>query len=179
MGEEGLIRLFVLDAGECDRKKCTALKLARFGKAILVKRGGRLPPGILSLDPFSRRLLSPADAPVARAKGIFGLDCSWDRISGDAFHGFTCGRRVEPRSLPYLLAANPVKFGQPFRLSTVEALAAALYILGWRRQSVDVLGIYTWGPRFFEVNREPLEDYANAADEPGVRRAQSAYCDPE
>ena len=179
MGEEGLIRLFVLHAGECDRKKCTALKLARFGKADLVKRGARLPPGIISLDPFSPRLLSAADAPAARRSGVLALDCSWDRIDPGAFGGFFSGRRVEPRSLPYLVAANPVKFGQPFRLSTLEAMSAALYILGWRRQAADILGIYTWGPRFLEVNWEPLEDYANAPDEPGLRRAQSAYYDAE
>ena len=175
MGEEGLIGLFVIHAGECDRKKCTALKLARFGKAHLVKRGGRLPPGILSLDPYSPKLLSPADASVARNRGLLALDCSWDMIEGSAFRGFFLGRRVEPRSLPYLVAANPVKFGQPFRLSTLEAMAAALFILGWRQQAADILGIYTWGQRFIEVNREPLEDYAAAPDEAGIRRAQADY----
>lgn len=175
MGEEGLIPLFVLHAGECDRKKCTALKLARFGKANLVGPDRRFPPGVLSLDPFSPRLLSPEDAQVARRKGLLSLDCSWDRVRPGAFGPRLAGRRVEPRSLPYLVAANPVKFGQPFRLSTLEALSAALFILGARRQAKDILGIYAWGERFIEVNREPLEDYAAALDEAGVKRAQADY----
>jgi pre-rRNA-processing protein TSR3 len=175
VGEEGLISLFIINAGECDRSKCTALKLARFRKADLVKRGGRLPPGILLLDPFSPKLLSPADAPAAQKKGILALDCSWDKVDGRAFGKSLRGLRVEARSLPYLVAANPVKFGQPFRLSTLEAMAAALYILGRKRQASDILGIYTWGPRFIEVNREPLEDYAAAPDEIRVRRAQADY----
>jgi pre-rRNA-processing protein TSR3 len=176
VGEEGLIPLFIIHAGECDRKKCTALKLARFGKATMLKRGASFPPGALSLDPFSERVLSPADAPVALRKGIVALDCSWDRVDAREFGSFFRGRRVEPRSLPYLLAANPVKFGQPFRLSTLEAIAATLVIIGRMEQAQDLLGLYNWGPRFLEVNREPLADYAAAVDEEGVRQAQAAYC---
>ena len=175
MGEEGLIPLFVVHAGECDRKKCTALKLARFGKAELLRPGGVFPRGILSLDPFSPTLLSPADAPAARDRGLLALDCSWDRVDPRDFQKNFARRRVAPRSLPFLVAANPVKFGQPLRLSTLEAFAAALYILGRKRQAADILTIYNWGQRFIEVNREPLEDYAAAADEAGIRRAQADY----
>ena len=175
MGEEGLIPLFVVHAGECDRKKCTALKLARFGRANLLRPGDGFPPGMLLLDPFSPTLLSPADALAARDKGLLALDCSWDRADPRDFHRHFARRRVTPRSLPFLVAANPVKFGQPLRLSTLEAFAAALYILGRKRQAADILTIYNWGQRFIEVNREPLEDYAAAPDEAGTRRAQAEY----
>lgn len=175
MGEEVLIPLFVVHAGECDRGKCTALKLARFNKATIVRPGGGFPPGILSLDPFSPVLLSPGDAPLAARKGILALDCSWDKVDSGAFARHLARRRMAPRSLPYLVAANPVKFGQPFRLSTLEALAAALYIVGAKRQASDILGVYNWGQRFMEVNRQPLEDYAAAPDDKGVKRAQAEY----
>jgi pre-rRNA-processing protein TSR3 len=175
VGEEGLIPLFVLHAGECDRRKCTALKLAHFGKASIVRPPGGFPPGVLSLDPFSPVMLSPADAPVARKKGLLALDCSWDRVDPKAFGRRIALRRVAPRSLPFLVAANPVKFGQPFRLSTLEALAAALYLLGRKDQAADILGIYNWGLRFLELNREPLNDYVAAQNAEGVRRAQSEY----
>jgi pre-rRNA-processing protein TSR3 len=175
VGEEGLIPLFVLHAGECDRKKCTALKLVRLGKATLLRPGSGFPPGAILLDPFSPRILSPTDGPAAGKKGILALDCSWDKVDRVAFHRHLARRRVEPRALPFLVAANPVKFGQPFRLSTLEAMAAALYIIGRKRQAADILGAYNWGTRFTEVNREPLEDYAASVDEDGIRRAQAEY----
>lgn len=178
MGEQERlnIRLFVLHAGQCDRKKCTALKLARFEKARLLS-GPFFPPGILLLDPFSPTLLSRADLPLAERKGILAVDCSWDLIDSHSFGDILKTRRTRPRSLPYLLASNPVKFGQPYRLSTLEALAAALVILGKRRQAEELLGIYTWGPRFLEVNREPLGEYANAKDETELRALQKEYSD--
>lgn len=175
MGEEGLIPLFVVHAGECDRGKCTALKLARFNKAVLLRPGSGFPPGIISLDPFSPVLLSPQDTNIAAKKGILAVDCSWDRIDAGAFARQLGRRRITPRALPYLVAANPVKFGQPLRLSTLEAMAAALYILGWKRQATDILGIFNWGKRFIEVNLQPLEDYSVATNELEVRRAQADY----
>jgi pre-rRNA-processing protein TSR3 len=168
------IKLFVLHAGQCARKKCTALKLARFGKARLLG-GPFFPPGTLLLDPFSPRLLSRADLPLAERKGLLAVDCSWDLADRRSFDALLRHRRAEPRSLPYLLASNPVKFGQPYRLSTLEALAAALMMLGRRGQAEELLGLYTWGPRFLELNSEPLDDYAAAGDETEVRAAQCEY----
>ncbi|MEM2869843.1 MAG: DUF367 family protein [Thermoplasmata archaeon] len=179
MGESCLtaIRLFVLHFGQCDPKKCTAMKMARFGRAVLVKdlRSLLLPHGAPLLDPFAPRFLSREDSPLAERKGLIALDSSWDQTDGQSFRAMTRGLRTQPRALPYLLAANPVKFGQPFRLSTLEALAAALIILGRRRQAEELLGLYTWGPRFLELNREPLKDYEEAVDEGAIRRASSSY----
>ena len=178
MGEEGRIglRLYVLAANQCDRKKCTARKLARFGHVKLLA-GPFFPPGTVLLDPFSTRLLSRADLPRAQRKGLLAVDCSWDLADSRSFNRLMRGRRTEPRSLPFLLAANPVKFGQPYRLSTLEALAAALAILGHRVEAEKILGLYTWGHRFLELNREPLADYAVAPDEDGVRAAQMQFID--
>ena len=64
--------------------------------------------------------------------------------------------------LPLLLAANPVNWGKPGRLTTAEALATVLYLLGHEEQARSVLGAFRWGERFFELNREPLEAYAAA-----------------
>jgi pre-rRNA-processing protein TSR3 len=168
------IRLFVLHAGQCDPKKCTALKLVRLNKACLLK-GPFFPPGILLLDPFSPQIISRDDLIFAEKNGILALDCSWSLADRNVFRDSLKHRRTRPRSLPYLLASNPVKYGQQYRLSTLEALAAALIIIGRRRQAEDILSIYTWGHCFLELNREPLEGYEAARDESEIRMIEANY----
>ncbi|MCH1617045.1 MAG: DUF367 domain-containing protein, partial [Candidatus Poseidonia sp.] len=37
-----------------------------------------------------------------------------------------------------------------------------LYLIGRREQAEQTLGSFRWGQRFFELNREPLDAYAEA-----------------
>ena len=60
-------------------------------------------------------------------------------------------------------------------LSSVEALAASLYILGEQERAAKVLGCVSWGIRFLEVNKEPLELYAKAMDSTEVVRFQELF----
>ena len=161
------MELLIYHADQCDPKKCSGRKLARFGMARLVRRPQML-RGCLVLSPF-KTALSPADRGLER---LAALDCSWAHAE-EVFRGLG----GPARALPFLLAANPVNFGKPFRLSTVEALAAALYILGHPAQAGEILAKFSWGNNFLKLNREPLQEYAAAKDSGEVIRIQSEYLD--
>jgi pre-rRNA-processing protein TSR3 len=68
-----------------------------------------------------------------------------------------------------------VNFGKPFKLSTVEAFAAALYILGEMGQAALILNKFKWGHSFLELNAEPLERYSKAKDSTEVVKIQEDY----
>lgn len=163
------VRLLGYDARQCDPKRCTSRKLARFGLLRLLPRPGALPKGVVLLTPTAERVLSPSDAPRAERRGLAVLDVSWKAGTFPRVPG------AVPRALPYLLAANPVNYGKPFTLSSVEALAAALVILGRETQAREILSKFAWGEQFLALNREPLEEYRAAADADGVARAQALF----
>jgi pre-rRNA-processing protein TSR3 len=73
------------------------------------------------------------------------------------------------------VAGNPVNYGTPFELSTVEAFAGALCILDAREQADAILSKFTWGLTFLELNEEPLERYAACADSAAVVSVQDEY----
>jgi pre-rRNA-processing protein TSR3 len=164
-----MIPLLAYRDNTCDPRKCSVKKLARSGRVRIVPRIRAIPRVTLLLDPTAEQALSPADRP---ARSITVLDCSWEVLDTSAIRSLR--RR---RALPFLLAANPVNFGKPFRLSSLEAFAAALFILGEREQATEILSIYTWGHRFLEVNREPLDRYAGARDSSEVVAIQEEYLD--
>lgn len=166
--------LTVLHLSQDDPKKCSALKMSRFGLARIVKRVGELPGSSIVLDPFSGVALSPADRPLAVKGGICAIDCSWERAE-EVFATISAKRRNASRTLPMLLACNPVHFGRWGELSTIEAMAAALYILGEPARASELLSIYNWGIRFLEVNAEPLDAYSQCRDGAEVVRTQSEF----
>ena len=160
------MQLLVYHANQCDPKKCSGRKLSRFGLVRLTKRLGDLRP-FLVLSPFSEKALSPEDRD---ARGLAALDCSWAHAE-EAFSRLS----LKERALPFLVAANPVNFGKPFQLSTVEALAAGLVILGEAAQAELILSKFSWGHVFLEMNREPLSEYAAAKNSSEVVEIQAAY----
>lgn len=152
------VKLFVYHLGQDDPKKCTALKLGRFGLVRLLHRVRDIPLGALILDPFSEGAFSPADRQRVEKRGLVAIDCSWVH----AKDVFRLRMRGSPRCLPFLVAANPVNYGTPTKLSTAEALAAALYISGFREAAESLLSIFKWGPHFIELNQKYLETYSQA-----------------
>lgn len=160
------MELHIRYEGDDDPKKCTARKLARFDLAALHRSHRATPYGVV-LNPHAEQALSPADSELSR---LVALDCSWESAEAALFD-----LPGEHRALPFLVAANPVNYGRPFQLTTVEALAAALVILGEREHATQILAKFRWGETFLELNAEPLSRYADCEDSTEVVAVQDDY----
>jgi pre-rRNA-processing protein TSR3 len=161
--------ILVYHADQCDPKKCTGTRLVRMKKAKVVKKLRLIPRGSVVLNPVSQIAFSKADRDTSLRSGLVALDCSW-KLAESVFSSMKWG---EQRALPYLLAANPVNTYRPFKLSTAEAIAAALYILGFQEVSEDLMSLFKWGPSFLTLNHEILEDYASCKNSREVVEVQS------
>jgi pre-rRNA-processing protein TSR3 len=165
-----VVRVVVYHARQCDPKKCSTLKLKRFGFVEVVYRVRLLPHNAVVLNALEECVFSPADRQRIEQYGLTALDYSWEQ--GVQPH---LPRFLVSRCLPFLVAANPVNFGTPAKLSTVEALAAALYIIGSKLEAENLLGIFKWGPEFIRLNYERLEAYAKANDGSEVLELQRSF----
>ncbi|MFB3888753.1 MAG: DUF367 family protein [Candidatus Bathyarchaeia archaeon] len=154
------VKITVYHANQCDPKKCTGLKLKRHGLARIVTRTRFLPKRAIVLNPFSEIAFSAADRERIAKFGVVALDCSWEH----AEKVLSTHVRGTSRCLPVLLAGNPVNFGKATKLTTAEALAAALYIAGFREEAQQLMSVFSWGHAFFELNNDLLEMYAGAKD---------------
>ena len=145
-----------------DPKKNTAVLASKRGNLKLHKRINTLPKRGIILEPLCGKVFGPEDhALIINGGSLVGLDCSWAHIE-ESVAQVMRRTRLQPRMLPLLLAANPVNWGKPGRLTTAEALATVLNLIGRVKQARDVLGAFRWGERFFELNKEPLDAYAKA-----------------
>ncbi|RDE12627.1 MAG: ribosome biogenesis protein [Candidatus Thorarchaeota archaeon] len=152
----GPLKVVIFHADQCDPKKCTGIRLGQMKRAILVRDLRKIPERAVVLNPVSEVALSPSDRETVRRAGIVALDCSWNQ----AEEIFSEAKSGVQRALPYLLAANPVNTYKPIRLSTAEAIGAALYILGFKEAARDIMSVFRWGPTFITLNREWLDAYA-------------------
>ncbi len=162
------MNLFALELGQDDPAKCTARKMIQMDLARGVGRKFHASDSIIVLNPFARRVISPDDAGV---KGILVVDCSWNQAQETFF------RKIggKHRRLPALLAANPTNYSKLGRLSSVEAVAASLYILGYPQEASRYLSIYKWGETFGTLNAEPLKAYADARSESEVLKLEGEF----
>ncbi|MHA1734151.1 MAG: DUF367 family protein [Promethearchaeota archaeon] len=143
------MRLFCIHLDQCDRRKCTALKLRRLG---MVKFADprRVPKSALVLDPFASKEIGPSDRSTVEERGLVVVDCSWNKISSVEVGLLTTFRNR--RRLPQLVAANPVNYGKVSKLSSVEALAAALWLTGFHIEAEQILAPFSWGGQFLRSN---------------------------
>lgn len=154
-----------------DPKKCTAAKLARLRLARPLFRPSQIRRRSIVLNPFSPATVLPSDRTQVEAHGLVAVDCSWTKVDS----AFAMRLQGSGRRLPTLLAANPVNYAKPHKLSSMEALAAALYITGFKAQARRLLTIFKWGETFLTLNQEPLEYYSLAKTLEEMATAESQF----
>ncbi|MCZ6613422.1 MAG: DUF367 family protein [Nitrososphaerales archaeon] len=162
------MKVYVCLLKQDDPKKCTARKLAQKGLVNAIYSLRRMPSSTLVLDPFASVLISPLDSKI---RSIGAIDCSWTRVIST----FKRGIKGEHRRLPLLLAGNPTNYGKLGKLSTAEALAATLEILGYKIFAQKIMGLFKWGATFLDLNAEPLAEYASATGEVEIKKIEQEF----
>ncbi|PWA58682.1 RNase L inhibitor protein-related protein [Artemisia annua] len=86
--EHQLVRYNQKDFGQCDVKRCTGRKLARFGflKELRVMNGF----GGVALSPVGQQCISREDSDLITRKGLTVVDCSWSRLDDVPFTKLRC-----------------------------------------------------------------------------------------
>ncbi|TFG33288.1 DUF367 family protein [Candidatus Thorarchaeota archaeon] len=168
-------RILIYHAAQCDPKKCTGIRLSRMNRGKILKTMNQIPRGAVVLNPVSEVAFSPADREPILKAALVGLDCSWKQAETI----FSNSKLGDQRALPYLLAANPINTYKPIKLSTAEAIAAALYIAGFKEEAEETMSVFKWGPSFITLNRELLDAYAECASSTEVVKVQKEIMDSQ
>ena len=171
--EEFTIKLSMLYFDQCDPKKCTGKKMERLGLLKEIKFN-RNYGGIL-LTPNGKKICSIEDHDIIATKGICVIDCSWAKF--EEMHLDL--HKIETRSLPFMVAVNPVNFGKAYKLSCAEAFAACLYLGGFEKEARFIMDHFKWGEHFFKVNEELFGKYKGIKSQDKLLEIQEKYINDE
>ena len=160
------MRINLLMFYQDDPKKCTAAKLIKFG---LAKKITRSKSNTVILHKKKKKTLFNHEKSLFTS--ITGIDCSW-ALAEEVFQKNFVGIS---RKLPPLLAGNPVNYSKINKLTTVEAIAGAAFILGSESLSRNLLEKFNWGHTFLELNENLLHDYQKTTSEDQVIKIIREY----
>lgn len=168
------LKLRMWDFAQCDPKRCSGARLARRGvfQKMPLKSAFR---GIV-LDPEAKIPVSPADTEILESSGISLIDCSWARLQEIPFSQMRSGHH---RLLPFMVAANTVNYGRPFKLNCAEAAAATLAICGKPEAAKAVMSEFSYGEEFLTLNKQVFEIYAECADAEEVIQKQNEWLEEQ
>lgn len=171
------MKIYVIHLGECDVRKCTAMKLRNFKKVRFISQNDRKSKGAIFLDPFAEKALSKEDRETVEKNGIVALDGSWKKVEIKKFVTFC--KKYHPRALPYLVAGNPTHYGIPTKLSTVEALAFALFIIDFKEEALVLLKLFSWGMSSFRLNQPLLDTYSEVSTSEEIVSLQNEFLESQ
>ncbi|TSA16953.1 MAG: DUF367 family protein [Nitrosopumilales archaeon] len=160
------MQIQVLMFKQDDPKKCSAAKLVKFG---IAKNVRSTTSSTLILDPFADRMILKNDRLTANS--ITGIDCSW-KFAAETFVKKFPGIH---RKLPPLFAGNPVNYSKLNKLTTVEAISGALFIMEFNDLAHEMLNKFKWGHTFYDLNKNLLEDYSKARLEEEIKYILKEY----
>ncbi len=168
-----MVKIMILLGREDDPDKCTGRKLVRNGIAKGIKRLSEISHCSILLNPLANSYLKRNDRIYIESCGIVAIDVSWKQSlyllkKALAIH-------TRHRVLPILIAANPINYGKPFKLSTAEAIAASLFITGFIEEANAILNEFKWGHQFLELNRYRLERYSQADSDEELDKIQKEF----
>lgn len=165
-----MVRKIIYDFNQCNRKICSGQKLIRSKKVNLLKNKQWF--GGILLSPHGKQAISPKDREIVQKFGIGLIDSSWNQVDCTDYSMFA---KHKNRLLPFLVAANPVNYGRPYRLNCVEAIAAALYICGFIEEAKEICDGFDYCTEFFKLNEELLEKYRNCENSAEIVDIQNKY----
>ncbi|KAF7999401.1 hypothetical protein HF325_006077 [Metschnikowia pulcherrima] len=164
------VKLAMWDFDHCDPKRCLGKKLERLGYIRNLRVGQKFQGVVVS--PNGKGVVCPDDLEIVEQNGAAVVECSWARLDEVPFAKI--GGKNE-RLLPYLVAANTVNYGRPWKLNCVEALAACFAIVGHEDWALQLLANFSWGPTFLDINRDLLRVYQQCTDLASVEAAQERW----
>ncbi|KAI9790294.1 MAG: ribosome biogenesis protein tsr3 [Candelina submexicana] len=175
------------DLEHCDPKRCSGKKLMKLGLMRELAIGQKFAGVVISSN--AKKLVSRADTELLDQYGVAVVECSWARVKEVPFSkiGGKCERLRKwakdctPRDIystlevPYLVAANSVNYGRPWRLNCVEAVAACFSICGHHDWAEEVLSHFSYGQAFLEINSALLKRYATCVSEEEIKKAEGLW----